>query len=196
MNWLAHLYLSEPDPAFRVGNLLPDILQHSQLAGLPEDFQRGIRQHRLIDAFTDKHAVFKHSIRRIPASHRRYGGVLVDVFYDHILAREWSAYSPQPLPEFTAEVYRSFEMLKPQLPPEIWPHLERMRDVDLFGSYRKLSGIVAALNRIANRTRRRVPLADATVILENHYAAFRADFEKFFPDLRAHIQSHGIANPK
>ena len=192
MNWLAHLYLSEPDPAFRVGNLLPDILSYSQLAGLPEDFQRGIRQHRLIDAFTDTHPIFKHSVRRIPESHRRYGGVLVDIFYDHILAREWTVYSPQPLPEFTAEVYRSFEILKPQLPPEIWPRLEAMRHSDLLGSYRELSGITTALERISNRLRRQIPLADATVILENHYSAFRADFETFFPELRAHLEIRGV----
>lgn len=187
MNWLAHLYLSESDPAFRVGNLLPDILSYSQLTGLPEDFQRGIRQHRLIDAFTDTHPVFKLSVRRIPESHRRYGGVLVDVFYDHILAREWAAYSPQPLPDFTAEVYRSFEILKHQLPSEIWPRLESMRDTDLLGSYRELSGIAAALDRISHRLRRHIPLADATVILESHYVAFRTDFEEFFPELRAHV---------
>ncbi len=192
MNWLAHLYLSEPDPAFRIGNLLPDILSYSHLTALPESFQRGIQQHRLIDAFTDTHPIFKQSIRRIPESHRRYGGVLVDMFYDHVLAREWSTYSSQPLPEFAAEVYRSFEIFKPQLPPEIWPRLEGMRHVDLLCSYRELPGIAAALDRISSRLRRPIPLAEATVILENHYHAFRTDFEKFFPELKAHVAGSGI----
>ena len=189
MNWLAHLYLSEPDPAFRIGNLLPDMLPTSQLAGLPEDFQRGIRQHRRIDAFTDSHPIVKQSIQRIDPPFRRYGGILVDMFYDHILAREWALYSRQPLPDFAAEVYGSFETLKHHLPPDASERFDRMISADLLCSYRELSGISAALDRISFRLRRRVQLAEATGLLENNYDSFRADFEKFFPELRADVRS-------
>jgi acyl carrier protein phosphodiesterase len=192
VNWLAHIYLSEPDAAFRIGNLLPDILPYSQLTGLSADFQRGIRRHRRIDAFTDAHPVVKQSIRRIEPPFRRYGGVLVDVFYDHILAREWPAYSEQPLSKFVGDVYRSFESLEHRLPPQVWQRLESMRHSDLLGSYRELSGIAAALDRIASRLRRHIPLADATAILDKNYAAFRTDFEIFFPDLRAHVEDSGV----
>lgn len=34
MNWLAHLYLSEPNPEFRLGNLLADIATDQSLASL------------------------------------------------------------------------------------------------------------------------------------------------------------------
>ena len=187
MNWLAHIYLSEPDPAFRIGNLLPDILPHPQFSKLLGNFQRGIRMHRRIDAFTDAHPVVKQSIRRIGPPFHRYAGVLVDVFYDHILACEWPAYSSQPLSEYVVGVYHSFETLKHQLPPEVWQSLESMRHSDLLGSYRELSGIAAALNRLASRLRRPLPLGDATAILENHYDSFRTDFEAFFPALRAHV---------
>ncbi|MEI9895635.1 MAG: hypothetical protein WDN28_17535 [Chthoniobacter sp.] len=72
MNWLAHLYLSEPNAAFRLGNLLPDLASATALAGLPGEFQAGIQRHRRIDAFTDRHPVFRRSsigsARRFAAS--------------------------------------------------------------------------------------------------------------------------------
>jgi hypothetical protein len=95
MNWLAHLFLSDPEPACRIGNLLPDFLSANVLAGLPAAFQRGIAQHRRIDAYTDAHPVFRRSVQRFAPPFRRYGGVLVDIFYDHFLARDWT---PSRLP--------------------------------------------------------------------------------------------------
>ncbi len=93
MNWLAHLFLSEPTPAFRIGSLLPDILPSRELQHLGREFQRGIERHRQIDAFTDSHAIVRRSILLLGPGFRRFGGILVDMFYDHFLASDWSRYS-------------------------------------------------------------------------------------------------------
>src|SRR5688500_2273474 len=90
MNWLAHLILSEPSPAVRSGNLHPDILSWSKVHAVPEKFHAGIACHRIIDGFTDANPIFRRSVGRIDPPYRRYAGILIDVFYDHFLAREWS----------------------------------------------------------------------------------------------------------
>ena len=89
MNWLAHLHLSEPTSAFRLGNVLPDLVPARDLANLPEAFQRGIKCHHRIDAFTDAHPKFRQSVARLSPRFRRFGGIIVDVFYDHFLAVNW-----------------------------------------------------------------------------------------------------------
>src|SRR5688572_8345575 len=98
MNWLAHLLLAEPTPQFRLGAILPDLVSMQVLAGLPPDFQRGIRQHRQVDAYTDSHAIFRRSVQRLDPPFRRFGGILVDIFYDHFIARDWQSFSATPLP--------------------------------------------------------------------------------------------------
>jgi acyl carrier protein phosphodiesterase len=187
MNSLAHLNLSDPTPAFRLGNLLPDLVPASVLAGLPPEFQAGIQRHRRIDAFTDEHPVFRRSIRRINPPFQRYGGVLVDIFYDHVLAREWSSYAATPLPEFAAEIYASFETHWAQIPANVRLRLEAMREADLLCSYREIAGITQALARIGARLRRPIDLAASVPVLEQEYEAFRADFAEFFPQLIAHV---------
>src|SRR4051794_25034383 len=107
MNWLAHLVLSEPSSAFRIGNLLPDILPWSEWRALPAKYQGGIECHRVIDSFTDSHPVFRRSVGRVGAPFRRYAGILIDVFYDHFLASLWSRYAMVPLDQFAAEFYNS-----------------------------------------------------------------------------------------
>jgi len=187
MNWLAHLYLSEPNPACRLGNILPDFLPPAQLAALPADFQRGIVQHRRIDAFTDSHPVVRQSIRRIDPPFRRFGGILCDMFYDHFLARDWSAHSAEPLPDFIRAVYASFDQFRADMPAEACAPLDRMRADDWLGSYRELSGLSIALGRIGRRFRRPVELARSISILEQHYDLFQADFNAFFPELKHHV---------
>jgi acyl carrier protein phosphodiesterase len=194
MNWLAHLYLSEPTAVFRLGNLLPDLVSASALAAMPSEFQPGIQCHRRIDAYTDSHPIFRRSIQRIDPPFRRYGGVLVDVFYDHILAREWNSRAAQPLPEFATEVYRSFDAHWLTIPAEARARLQAMCATDWLCSYREIEGITLALTRIGGRLRRPVDLGAAVPSLERDYAGLRDDFAEFFPQLVAHVSAAPLAS--
>jgi acyl carrier protein phosphodiesterase len=186
MNWLAHLYLSEPDPAFRLGNLLPDLIPAQSLASLPAVFQKGIMQHRRIDAFTDSHPVVRQSIQRIEPAFRRFGGILCDIFYDHFLARDWDVYSAEPLPDFARVIYASFDQFRDSIPTDACLVLDKMRAGDWLCSYRDLAGVSGALERVGSRLRRRVPLAQTISMLKHSYDAFHSDFCAFFPELQSH----------
>lgn len=188
MNWLAHLYLSEPNPAFRIGNLLPDMVPASALSGLSSEYLRGVRQHRRIDAFTDRHPVVRRSISRVTSDFRRYGGILIDIFYDHFLAREWDGYSRVPLQAFAAEIYDSFDQYRAEIPLEALVHLKHMRENNWLCAYREIDGILAALDRLGLRLRRPVPLGNAISVLRENYDALYADFLAFFPELILHLE--------
>jgi acyl carrier protein phosphodiesterase len=187
MNWLAHLYLSEPSTEFRVGNLLPDLLSISELAYLPPEFQRGIEQHRRIDAYTDSHPIVRKCINRVPSNFRRFGGVLIDLFFDHFLACDWHLYSSISLPCFADEVYDSFDGLREDLPHHVLINLDKIRAHDLLCSYQDISGITAALERIDSRLRRPSNLGKAICFLEQDYASYYSDFGAFFPELQRHV---------
>jgi acyl carrier protein phosphodiesterase len=192
MNWLAHLLLSEPTPAFRIGNLLPDFVRPALLAGLPLDFQRGIECHRRIDAFTDSHPVVRRSTSRFDPPYRRFAGILVDVFYDHYLARDWTVHASIPLATFVTEVYVGIELYRDQLPSLGYARLSQMKSDDWLSSYGDLSGIEMALQRIGMRLRRPFDLAAGISVLDRNYGAFQADFEEFFPKLRAHTEAVSV----
>ena len=187
MNWLAHLYLSKPNSAFRVGNLLPDLASKAHLANLSMEFQAGIDCHRRIDLFTDSHPVVRRSIGRFPPPYRRFGGILTDIFYDHFLACEWDAYSKIALQNFVAEVYTDFERHRAELPTEINERLDQIKNANWIGSYAEIGGIAEALRRLGLRLRRPSDLAGAISILERDYELFQEDFRMFFPELVAHV---------
>jgi acyl carrier protein phosphodiesterase len=187
MNWLAHLLLSEPTPAFRIGNLLPDILPSRELESLGREFQRGIRRHRQIDAFTDSHAIVRRSIVLLGPAYRRFGGILTDMFYDHFLACDWHRYSESTLKDFSSTIYSSFDSLRQDLPPTASIRLQQIKAADLLCSYREIDGIRCALDRIGARLRRPVALGESIAELELHYEALHADFTEFFTDLRDYV---------
>jgi acyl carrier protein phosphodiesterase len=194
MNWLAHLLLSEPEVEFRLGNLLADVVKGKARAALPPGVRRGIACHQAIDAFTDSHPVVHRSKRRIGEEHGRFAGILVDIFYDHFLARDWPRYAGGALDDFTAEVYASFHAYAAEaLPEEARELLTRLSEGDLLGSYRRVAGIEAALDRLSRRLEVRLgrpfALGRAVAELEAQYKEFGRDFAEFFPELRAHVEA-------
>jgi acyl carrier protein phosphodiesterase len=187
MNWLAHLYLSEPTAAFRIGNLLPDLVSAGSLAALPQVFRRGVERHRRIDAFTDAHPVVRRSMRRFPPPHRRFAGILTDVYYDHFLSRGWPSFCPVPLGEFVAEFFEGLEQHRAELPPEAWARLDHIRRAGWLCCYGELAGVSDVLRRMGARFRRPCDLASSMAVFEAQYGDFQADFAEFFPELRAEV---------
>jgi len=193
MNFLAHAWLAGDAPADRLGGLLGDFVKGPLPAGLPPDVAAGVRLHRRIDLYADAHPAFQRSRARVSPLRRRFGGVMVDMFYDHFLARHWAHFHPAPLEDFTAEMYTLMAAHAPLLPPRLAAVLPRMRDTDWLASYRSPDAIAIALDRMALRLRRANPLPGAGEELGAAYAGFEADFFDFIGDAERFTAAHRAA---
>ncbi len=118
MNYLAHLHLGGHRPAQLLGSLYGDFVKGPLSGRFPAELEAAIRLHRSIDAFTDSHPLIKASIARFPSQRRRYAGIMLDVFFDHCLARDWHCYADLPLDVFTGKVYGTLAA-EPQLPERL-----------------------------------------------------------------------------
>lgn len=190
MNWLAHIFLAEPNIESRLGNLLGDLVKGVARKELNPELQRGIACHTKIDRFTDSHSIVSRSKVRINPPQRRFAGVIIDVLYDHLLSKNWELYSPVSLDDFVTEVYVSFGTYS-AIPVTTKTTIDRMIQDDLLRSYRDLAGVEAALQRISRRLERRMQrtftleIAIADIIA--NYDALDRDFQVFFPQLRAYV---------
>jgi acyl carrier protein phosphodiesterase len=191
VNWLAHTFLSTPRVEFRLGNLLADLVRGEERLSMSAEFQLGAACHKAIDAFTDSHDIVRRSRARIGDEYRRFSGVLMDVFYDYLLAKHWSEYSRQPLTRFTTEFYAAVSVTNLPLPESARLTLERIIRYDSLGSYRDVHGVDRALRRIStyltSRWRKPFALERSIPQLLEHEADFSADFTEFFPQLQAHV---------
>jgi len=188
VNYLAHLYLSEATVESRLGNFLGDFVRGEERQRIDPALEAGIVRHHRIDAYTDDHPQTMISRRRIDrVKYRHLGGVLVDVFYDHFLAKHWATYHDQPLDDFAQEIYSTFRAYHGYLPRMARFVIRRMTEERRLESYREVNGIEEALHRIAYRMRRPDIIVGAVEELTANYEGFEEDFRLFFPDLIAHI---------
>jgi acyl carrier protein phosphodiesterase len=191
VNWLAHVFLSKPDIEFRLGNLLADLVKGRDRASMSVAFMDGVRQHQVIDMFTDTHPTVHRSRARISGEFHHASGILVDIFYDHFLALDWSRYSAEPLEVFTARLHCDIRAHPIQLPTEAQVAIERMMCDDRLESYRRLDGIEASLRRVSKRLSARIGrdfgLERGVSELVAHFEGLLGDFAEFFPQLQAHV---------
>lgn len=184
MNYLAHLYLAEDSEAGLVGNLMGDFVK-GRPEGLdyPAAIRRGILLHRRVDSFTDGHPVFLQSRARLSPPFRRFGGIIIDLAYDHFLARDWPLFADEPLTRFAQRAYHALQQHHHRLPPRLQHVAPLMAEQDWLTAYCRLYGVERSLAGIARRLSRPTPLADAGAELRRHYEALEADFHAFMPAL-------------
>jgi acyl carrier protein phosphodiesterase len=188
MNWLAHLLLSEPVVEAWIGSVAADWVKGERRLAFSAGIQRGFALHRVVDHFTDTHPVVERSVARIQSPYKRYAGVLIDVFYDHFLARNWGQYSDMPMRTFVDTVYAAFDAHAPHLPEQVNRGFFYMRRDDWLGSYVSTDGVALTLRRISGRLRPGNLLAEGAEQIAAHYDALNADFLEFFPQLRERVR--------
>lgn len=179
MNYLFHLYLSPDIPEELIGSILGDFVKGRLDTTYAPDVTRGIVLHRRVDSFAHDHPAVRRSRLRMEDSYGHYRGVLVDVFYDHFLARTWEHHHPVPLPLFARRVYAALESCLPILPPAMQQMVTRMIAHDWLTSYRDEAVVARVLERLSLRLRRPNPLASGAGELRRNYAGLEEDFEEF-----------------
>lgn len=160
MNHLAHLLLAGYDPGAKLGQLLADFVTASDIAVFSPGIQAGIRARQRIDSFADGHPVFARARRRLKPHHLRFGGVLLDIYFDHFLARCWERYGDgSPLDESADRTYGILNDYR-DLPSARFRRVvaAMCRDHWLAG-YASLAGVDRALRGLSKRFTRTNPLA-------------------------------------
>jgi acyl carrier protein phosphodiesterase len=183
VNYLAHLFLSERTPESFIGNLLGDFIKGSSKYLYPDEIRKGIELHQKIDTYTDSHQIFRSSKRLISPNRRRFAGVMIDVFYDHFLAKNWLDYSEIPLLDFSGRVYQVLQDNHNILPESLQRILPEIIAQDWLTSYKEVPAIDNTLKRISARIKRTNNLADGVEELKFNYQQLESDFSAFFPDL-------------
>ena len=186
MNFLAHAFLAGDAEADRIGGLMGDFVKGLLPAGLPPALAAGVALHRAIDSFADRHPAFIASRARISPLRRRLGGVLVDLFYDHLLARDWADYCSEPLADYAASLYVALDAHAALLPERAREIADLMRRHDWLGAYRNVAAVGRAINRMAiHRLRRANPLGGGIEEFLADPEGFESDFRAFLPDAAA-----------
>ena len=188
MNYLAHLHLGGQRPGQLLGSLYGDFVKGQLQGQFAPEVEAAIRLHRQIDVFTDRHPLVDTALGRFSHTRRRYAGIVLDVFFDHCLARDWKLYADRPLAQFTSEVYRALSSER-QLPERLAKIAPHMMANDWLGSYQQFEVLEQVLCGISRRLSRPEELAGAMQELRRLYEPLSEDFALFYPQLQDFAQN-------
>ena len=184
MNFLAHIYLSGENDLITIGNFIADGIKGKRYQNYPNVIQIGILLHREIDTFTDAHLIVRLSTKRLHKNYGHYSGVIVDILYDHFLAKNWSLYSEIPLKTYVDNFYELLSIHFEILPLRVQKMMPYMLADNWLLNYAKIEGIQNALNGMNRRTNDIVGMNRATDELKEFYDEFEEEFTMFFEELR------------
>lgn len=182
MNYLAHALLSNNQKHLLVGNFIADHLRGNDFGDLPKDIVEGVYLHRQIDSFTDAHSEFKKAKRIFYNGFEKHSGILVDIYFDHLLAKYFQNYSNTTLPEFSKNVYAVYNEHLHLLPQSSTRFLEYVMKNNIYHAYSSSKGIETVLFHLSHRIKHNVRLDNSLTIFEKNEDELNQVFKVFFND--------------
>lgn len=190
MNFLAHFYLSGDKEHLLIGNYIADSVKGNNLEAFDGAVQEGIRMHREIDYFTDTHPITSRSKARLRETFNHFSGVIVDIFYDHFLAKNWHEFSKEPLEDYAQRIYSFLGKNQTLFPEEPRSMLVFMKKHNWIMAYTEIEGIRRVLTGMSKRVKVDSKMELAADFLEKEYLLFEKDFRDFFPDIIRHTEKY------
>jgi acyl carrier protein phosphodiesterase len=185
MNWLIHIFLSEKNTDFQIGNFIADPLKCKPWEDASTNIKNGMEIHKFIDSFSDSHPIIKTSKDRLKSGLLK--AVVIDLCFDYLLSKNWQKFSNQPLQDFTQEFYTQALEKKYQIPEDIFWHIQNLVNRDLLNKYQTLEDLKHSFERMDRRLSPRLKKRDTCInylesVLEN-IDLLEKDFLEFFPIL-------------
>ena len=190
MNYLAHSYLAAGSDEFLLGSFMGDFVKGKIENQYSRAIAQGIIFHRKVDTFADSHVLTVDCRKLFSPYRRRFAGVIVDICYDHFLAKYWDTYASMDLCEFAQHVYKVIQTHSRILPPKLQDVLPRMRQQNWLAKYGTLDGVKITMERISKRVSQNNPLSGSIEEIIHNYSALESNFSSFFPDLIEFARSY------
>lgn len=187
MNYLAHLYLAYPDHGLMVGNFIADAVKGHHYQDFPEQIKQGIIMHRSIDDFTDHHPLVLDSKKYFSKEFDKYSGVLIDIYFDYFLAKNFALYMDISLSTFASNTYSILTNNKNIFPERSLQFFEYMTKENILERYAELDGMKKVLHGMTYRIKQRFPLYDSLSTFKDKQGLLYNNFVPFFEELKLHI---------
>lgn len=188
MNFLAHAHLSGNNKQILIGNFIADSVKGKDFSNFPEGIKQGIILHRQIDTYTDSHRVFKRSLDRIRSKHGKYSGIVIDILYDHFLAKNWNDYHSENLSNYAEHVYsllkENYEIL-PERTKRLLPYLVSQNWLAGYANFVDLELVFYGMDR---RTQLVSGMKNSVKTLQENYPGLKEDFVEFYPELQEYTR--------
>ncbi|ABG58860.1 ACP phosphodiesterase [Cytophaga hutchinsonii] len=190
MNFLAHVFLSGTNQSSMIGNFIADSVRGKEILEFSPEIKEGIMLHRFIDHYTDTHAIISEGKKVLTPYFGKYNAVVLDIYMDHFLAKDWVNYSNIPLAAFAQTIYQHLQNNFALLPDRVQELLPYMIRQDWLSNYANFYGMERVFQGMSRRASFVSHMEDATAVLQKHYSEMQHCFDSFFPELQGAVANY------
>lgn len=184
MNFLGHLYFSNNDVDVMQPNLFGDFVKGKDLSMYPEKIQKGILLHRKIDNYIDHHPAVLKLIHELYKPLPKVAGIAVDLFFDHLLAKNWNEFHSLTLDKFIQQFYNSIDPSIGHYTEHFQFMLMKMKEKNWLYQYQFLEGLNKASNGVSKRISFPNKLSDAVLVYQEYEKSIEGSFYVYMEDAR------------
>jgi len=192
VNFLAHLVLSPGGEKIMAGNFFADQVKGHAWQYLEEEYAQGVLLHRRIDTFVDAHPLVREAKQLLDPRFGLFKGVLLDVFWDHFLARDLDLHSGLSLIPFVDHAHQTLTAHAPYFHPRAAHLVEAMKRGHWLTGYAHLSSVDTILKQMSARFPHANPMGQGLEALEASYDPLERIFCEFWPVLRAEFATFSM----
>ena len=168
MNYLGHLYFSGNDVERMQANLYGDFVKGSHLDHLPAAIREGVQLHRKIDDFIDHHPLVHELLVLLRPDLPKVAGVAVDIYFDHLLARNWKQFHPQDLQEYLDYIYLNLDFLNPFYSSDYRSFLQAMVRYNWISHYHTTEGLDKMCRGVSSKLSFPNALVNGSAVFRKH----------------------------
>lgn len=193
MNFLAHIYLSGKNEKLMIGNFIGDYVKGKKYEAYHKTIKDGILLHRQIDFFTDSHSNFREAKKLLVPVYGLYSGIIIDLFYDHFLAKNWNTYSNVTLRQFSKWTHAVLLSNFFHLPKRVQGFLPFLIQNRRLESYATTTGIQKSLEIMSRYTSLPEHSKKAMEIMDANQQFFEDNFAGFIKEMVDFVENtYGI----
>ena len=191
MNLLGHLYFSNDDKELMYANLLGDYVKGSNLDQFPAEVRSGILLHRQIDQFIDHHPDVIVLMRSLYAELPKVTGISIDLFFDHLLARNWHQFHQESLEKFLKNFYDYEPLHFESYSTEFQEFVVLLKANKWISHYPTRYGLERMSEGVSERISFPNSLNKAPLVFDRHKEAVTSCFYSFMLDANKHFGRTG-----
>lgn len=186
MNFLAHLHLADISKTSLAANLAGDFAK-GNILHFPEHLRQGIWLHRQIDKLTDTHELTRELLGKFPKNLTRVAPILMDLAFDHFLAKYWEEYHHQTLADFCQKAYQEVDSCS-GLPDALVALAPKIRQENWLQAYEHRQGLEKAIQGVSHRLSKPELFIGAQACVKKLDIEIETAFRTFYPQLMAYTR--------
>lgn len=183
MNFLTHLYFAPKSIENTTGLIIGNTAKANYLEKYNMEILKGIAMDMQIRVFAENHPAFYRSNQRIQTKYSKYSTFLVNIFYDHLLAKNWDKYSRISLENFSDQIYQIVLENISLYPYKIRKFSPEMISKKWITGMTSIEGTHQYIKMVSKTERFTTNLDQCLTGLMENYQEFSNDFEQYFKAL-------------